>query len=128
MKSSESIVAKQVLYQQWAQDVRDCNARPEGVTVREWCKAHDIKVSTYYFRLKALRAAYIDAFAAPVVEPVNVISEIPGPSFVELSPKNDIHSEPSHATIRIGSVSIDIDESIDDSFLQRIIEVCSYAK
>ena len=42
MKSETALVATQLRYQQWMDDIRDCKARPAGVTVADWCAEHHI--------------------------------------------------------------------------------------
>ena len=124
MASNESAVAKQVQYRQWAQDVRDRNSRPQNISVRTWCDQHGLKISTYYWRLRALRAAYLNA-CIPEAS-VDEICDQASVSFVELKPP--MACEPKSTpkvTIRAGSVSIEVSESISDEFLLRIMEAAS---
>ncbi len=55
MKSVESALTRQMTYQRWLEDIRECNSRPTGMTVAEWCLNNGISKNTYYWRMKALR-------------------------------------------------------------------------
>jgi hypothetical protein len=128
MKSEASILATQIRYQQWIQDIQECNARPTGVTVNDWCAEHHINRNSYYYRMKVLRKVYLDdlctqgSAGTDCQEPDNT-------RFVELHPANLKSSEPmaSSAIIRIGNASIELSDTITEDFLQRIVGVVSRA-
>lgn len=42
MKSHTSLVAQQTRLSEWAELVRDCQNRPQGMKINEWCQLHDI--------------------------------------------------------------------------------------
>ena len=42
MKSHTSLVAQQTRLSEWADMVRDCQNRPQGMKIDEWCQLHDI--------------------------------------------------------------------------------------
>ena len=42
MKSHASLVAQQTRLREWAELVRDCQNRPQGMKIDEWCQLHDI--------------------------------------------------------------------------------------
>ena len=71
MKSQTSLVAQQTRLNEWAQQVRECQNRPQGMKIDEWCQMNDITKGTYYWRLRKVREA--------VLETVDVT-----PAFVEL--------------------------------------------
>ena len=43
MKQETSVVARNYRLQEWALMVQDCNNRPKGMTITQWCSEHDIK-------------------------------------------------------------------------------------
>ena len=51
MKQETSVVARNYRLQEWAFMVQDCNNRPKGMTITQWCSEHDIKPANYYYRL-----------------------------------------------------------------------------
>lgn len=51
MKSHTSLVAQQTRLSEWADLIRDCQNRPQGMKIDEWCQLHDItKVFRNYDR------------------------------------------------------------------------------
>ena len=57
MKSETTAVAEQYRMQEWSNIIRDCQARPKGMRVAEWCSANGITRDAYYYWLRKLRAA-----------------------------------------------------------------------
>ena len=41
--------------------IQDCQNRPIGVTVSEWCQEHSITTSNYYYRMAQVRNPYNDS-------------------------------------------------------------------
>lgn len=124
--SSTSIIARQVLHKQWADDVRNCNDRPKGMTVDTWCRNHGINTNTYYWRLSALRKACIDMLPPEcretVADETSRFVEVP---ITGLHIDNKIHSSVS---IHIGEALIDLNEDISDEFLFRVMEAAAHVK
>ena len=40
MKSYTSLVAQQTRLSEWADLIRDCQNRPQGMKIDEWCQLH----------------------------------------------------------------------------------------
>ncbi|MCR1842963.1 hypothetical protein [Murimonas intestini] len=59
MKSHTSLVAQQTRLSEWAELVRDCQNRPQGMKIDEWCHLHDIMKAWYYWRLRKVREAFL---------------------------------------------------------------------
>ena len=51
MKSHTSLIAQQTRLNEWAELIRDCQGRPQGMKIDEWCQLHDITKASYYCRL-----------------------------------------------------------------------------
>lgn len=47
MATNTTAVAKQVRLQQWAQQITDCQNRPVGMKVIDWCDANSILFGIY---------------------------------------------------------------------------------
>ena len=60
MKSHTSLVAQQTRLSEWAELIRDCKNRPQGMKIDEWCQLHDITKASYYWRLRKVREAYLE--------------------------------------------------------------------
>lgn len=83
MSSQTSLVAKQFRLQTWAAQIQECQNRPAGMNVDEWCRQNDITKANYYYRLKRVRQACLDSIQE---------SE---PSFIELSALSEPVAEPT---------------------------------
>lgn len=79
MKSHTSLIAQQTRLNEWAELTRDCQSRPQGMKIDEWCQLHDITKASYYWRLRKVREAYL-----------KTAEQIP--TFVEV-PSSAIHPE-----------------------------------
>lgn len=77
MKSTTSLIARQCRIQEWAGQVKECNQRPEGMSVDEWCQQHDITKTTYYYRLRQVRKACLDNISQDKLPLENAFLEVP---------------------------------------------------
>ena len=50
MKSQTSLVASQVRLQHWAEQIKDCQNRPEDMDVKTWCDQNGLTKANYYYR------------------------------------------------------------------------------
>ena len=60
MSSATTAVAVQYRLQEWAAQIRECQNRPAGMSVVDWCAAHDITKANYYYRLRRVRQACLE--------------------------------------------------------------------
>lgn len=60
MNSETTIVATQYRLQEWAAQIRDCQSRPEGMSVVDWCTQNGITKGNYYYRLRRVREACLN--------------------------------------------------------------------
>lgn len=128
MSSQTSLVARQVRLRQWADQIRECNNRPEGMSVDVWCAQQGITKANYYYRVKQVRQACIDVAKEQAPE---VFVEIP--SFPPVTSAR----EPSHvgvpghvaAVLRgTNGMSLEVFSDASASFVQALIEAMAYAK
>ena len=75
MSSETTAVAVQYRLQEWAAQIRECQNRPTGMSVADWCAGHGITKANYYYRLRRVREVCLESLApeAPVhqIVPVN---------------------------------------------------------
>lgn len=116
MKSHTSLVAQQTRLSEWAELVRDCQNRPQGMKIDEWCQLHDITKASYYWRLRKVREAYLAAADHPQ-------------DFVEI-PSSAIHSENMASKHKIAAVirngnnfTLEITDQAPVSFLKTLLGV-----
>ena len=122
MKSQTSLVAQQTRLNQWAEQIKDCNNRPHGMTVDDWCLENGMTRANYYWRLRKVREALLSVTDS-------------NPAFVEL--KEPIPSAPEPlkeespsgvvAVIKKNSYSIEITNQASASFLQNLLEAMIHA-
>lgn len=76
--SKTSFVARQCRLHEWASMIRECNQRPVGMSVDEWCNSHSITKATYYYRMKQVRAACLETIPGDTAEQavVPVLAEL----------------------------------------------------
>ena len=60
MEIETTTVARQYRLMEWTDQIRDCQSRPNGMSVDEWCHTHDISKANYYYRLSQVRKACLD--------------------------------------------------------------------
>ena len=114
MADETSIVARQVRLRQWAEQIRDCQNRPEGMDVSTWCALHNITKANYYYRLKRVRKACLDQ-----------IPKAAHPAFVELpEPKRKaaIPADISDQDIPASDGSTKLMDFLDEQRMCRLYE------
>lgn len=93
MKSHTSLDAQQTRLSEWADLIRDCQNRPQGMKIDEWCQLHDITKAGYYWRLRKVREAYLET-----ADQTQTFVEVP--SFMIIFIKNCIPITSSRQTRR----------------------------
>jgi hypothetical protein len=61
MKSKTTMMAAQYRLHEWAEQVRDCQNRPSGTSVSDWCAGRGITKADYYYRLRRVREACLES-------------------------------------------------------------------
>ena len=75
MKSQTSLVEQQTRLREWAEQIRDCNNRPHGMTVDEWCQGQGITKANYYWRLRKVREELLK-----ITDPMPAFAELKAPA------------------------------------------------
>jgi len=122
MKSQTSLVAQQTRLNQWAEQIKDCNNRPHGMTVDDWCLENGITRANYYWRLRKVREALLSVADS---NPAFVELKEPIPSVPE--PVNEENPSSVVAVIKKNSYSIEITNQASASFLQNLLEAMNHA-
>ena len=60
MKQETSVVTGNYRLQEWAVMLQECNSRPHGMTVKQWCSEHDVTPANYYYRLNEVQKACLE--------------------------------------------------------------------
>ena len=125
MKSQTSLVASQVRLQHWAEQIKDCQNRPEDMDVKTWCDQNGLTKANYYYRVRKVREACLS------------VCEDPGVSFVELeqpvASSNDVNgtgiNSSAGAVIKgRNGLSIELYNTASQELIQKILGACAYAQ
>ena len=113
IRTYTSLIAQQTRLSEWAEMVRNCQNRPQGMKIEEWCQQHDITKASYYWRLRKVREAFL-ATAGNT------------PDFIEV-PFLVIQSEtiePKHKTVAVirgkNHLTFEITDQASASFLRTL--------
>ncbi len=60
MSSETTMLATQYRLHEWAAQIKDCQNRPAGMSVVDWCAHNGITKANYYYRLRRVREACIE--------------------------------------------------------------------
>lgn len=130
MKSKSIALAKNARHLKWIQEVQDCNNRPEGMSVGQWCNLHGIKYSTYYQHYLKVRDLCVEQMEAqlPAVAATNEVIPLVAakPAFVELKPPQDSSSE--SILISCGKAKIELHEDVSEAFLIKLFGALSHVE
>lgn len=121
MNSETSIIAAQTRLSQWTDDIRDCQNRPAGMKIEEWCSLHGISKTNYYYRLRRVRKACLDA-----IRPEEQTS------FIELPAPEPVPAELAVKTAAVlrgaGGTSLEILDSASLEFIRHLLGAMDYVK
>lgn len=91
---------------QWVQIVSEC--RDSGMSVRQWCQAHDINISSYY---RWQRKVYVMVQAQQEVQ------------FAEVRPVQAVCTDRVAVTIWIHGTEVDIYSGADAATVETVLRV-----
>ena len=60
MNSATTAAAVQCRLKEWAAQIRECQNRPAGMSVVDWCASHGITKADYYYRLRRVRQVCLE--------------------------------------------------------------------
>ena len=124
MSSETSVAAEQCRLQEWAAQIRDCQSRPAGMSIVSWCACHGITKANYYYRLRRVRKACLEAVQA----------EMPAQQMVPVQPELLQHQEQIGRNLRPGldisikGFSVHVTESTSMSLLADVLKVVRHAE
>ena len=121
MKTETSLVARQCRLMKWAEQIRDCQSRPNGMSVAEWCSMHDITTANYYYRFTQVRKACLE----------QVEKELPRQHVVPVQIdqlKNETPSKASSLELSINGITIQVTETTSDELLTKVLRVVADVK
>ncbi len=128
MKTQTTATARQQRLNSWAQMIHECQNRPIGMTVDEWCAANSITKANYYYRMTEVRKACLEIMPPEVVEQaiVPVSSELMTMD-VQISDDSS-HANSSSLELNLNGVVIHVTEQTSAGLLSKVLGVISHVK
>ena len=110
--------------------IRNCQNRPQGMTIDEWCQLHDITKASYYWRLRKVREAVLET-----AKQTQTFVEVPSSAIHPVSETTEykiaavIRGRNNLAAVIRGrnNLALEITEQASDSFLKTLLGVLSNA-
>lgn len=124
MSSNTTMVAAQYRLREWAAQIKECQNRPSGMSVVDWCARNGITKGDYYYRLRRVREACLES----------VSQETPAQRLVPVEPLL-LHQEGntrgrsgSGLDISVKGCSIHVTEETSMRLLAAVLEVMRSAQ
>ena len=122
MNSTTSLVARQYRLQQWADQIRECQNRSAGVSVKEWCSQHELTATNYYYRLREVRKACLDHIPHGAMPQ----SVVPVPA--ELMHQPSQLTSASGLEISVNNISIHVTNETSPDLFSMVLRVAANVK
>jgi hypothetical protein len=116
------MVATHYRLQEWADQVRACQNRPDGMKVIDWCAQNGITKADYYYRLRKVREACLESMPKDML-PASIV---PVPTEI----MNPISASSTSAGLDISAngFSIHVTEATSLELLSTILQVIAHAQ
>ena len=109
----------------WKEIIDNCQARPEGQTVKQWLAEQGIQEKNYYYWLRKVRKTTYELMTKEQVS----VSSPSALSFAEIPMRRTAapagSSQPD-VVIQKGRLRIELNNSVSDELLVRILETISH--
>lgn len=128
MKTQTSAVARQQRLRSWAQMVQDCQTRPIGMSVDEWCEAHSITKANYYYRMTQVRKACLDAVPSEIAKQAVVPVPAELMSLQTADTVNAACAQESSLELSVNGIIIRVTEQTSAELLSKVLGVVAHAK
>ena len=121
MKSQTSLVAQQPRLSEWAEQIKECQNRPQGMKIDDWCQMNGITKANYYWRLRKVREAFLEATD---ITPTFV--ELPAPTPIETTAS----ATPKVVAILKGAnpLTLEITDQISPTLLTALLGAMEHAQ
>ena len=122
--SKTSLVACQYRLCEWASMIRECNQRPVGMSVDEWCNSHSITKANSYYRMKQVRKACLEAIpkepAEQSVVPAELMTmEIPADA-IQIQSGQSVSAS---LEIKVNDITLCVTELTSSELLTKVLQV-----
>ena len=116
--------------QEWT--ARFADQKASGLTVRQWCEINHFSFHTYNYWKHLLKEEVVDQ-ALPDIVPLSIPAVSDSDSSLEITGLRSIRSNcairPNHSLVKLGinGLSIEIEDSVLEEFLSKLIKAVCYA-
>lgn len=122
----------QVHLQEWA--IRFADQKASGLTVRQWCEQNSLSFHAYNYWKHLLKEEVVDQslpdivpLSLPVLSGSDSSSGTTAPAFSSIRANRSIRSNNSNVKMLINGVSIEIDTTVSEEFLGKLIKAVCHA-
>ena len=122
----------QVHLQEWT--VRFADQKASGLTVRQWCEQNNLSFHTYNYWKHLLKEEVVDQtlpdivpLSLPVLSDSDSSLETAAPEIRSIRANRAIRSNASNIKLQINDVTIEIDTSVSEEFLSKLIRAVRHA-
>ena len=128
MKSQTALVARKCRLNEWARMVHDCKNRPAGMSVDEWCELNSITKANYYYRMKQVRIACLDALPSEKLE--NTVVPVPLELMEEESTSVSTVSSNNNSSLElyVHGVTLRVTEATSETLLAKVLGVLAHVE
>lgn len=116
----------QIHLQEWT--VRFADQKASGLTVRQWCEQNNLSFHTYNYWKHLLKEEVVEQalpdivpLSLPVLSDSGSLLETTVPNVRSIRANRSIRSNNSNVQMQINSISIEIDSSVSEEFLYKLI-------
>lgn len=102
-----SDVKCQININEWSQQISECQS--SGLTVARWCVEHNLKIKTYYYRLRKVREFTLDYVPAPIAQiPAETSEKDASVAFKKLEVEVPVSIHQPSAVIHVADATLEI--------------------
>ena len=123
MSSQTSLVVEQVRLRQWAAQIQECQSRPADMKVETWCSEHGITKANYYYRLRRVRKACLEA-----CNPEPAFVELPVPASETISSADFLDVKPAAVLRNSRGLTLEIYNQASMDVIRGTMEVLLHAE
>ena len=124
MSSDTTIVATQFRLREWAAQIKECQNRPAGMSVADWCTCNGITRTNYYYHLRRVREACLES----VSDGTSTQQIVPVDPMLLQQEQNRCSCPDSGLDISIKGCSIHVTEGASMQLLAAVLEVIQSAE
>ncbi|WP_251500281.1 IS66 family insertion sequence element accessory protein TnpA [Otoolea muris] len=117
--NSATTAAVQYRLKEWAEQIRECQNRPAGMSVVDWCASHGITKANYYYRLRRVRQVCLENL--PPETPVQQIVPVTS-CLLHQETQDDTDTRPG-LSVSVNGLSIHVTESTPMPLLAAVLKV-----